>query len=285
MIDVFTFPHVRVLVRGGGDLGSGVVYRLYRAGFPVLVTEIPTPLVVRRTVAFAEAVYAGEVQVEGIIGRRVTTVEEVESAWREGIVPVMVDPEGEVRTQVPFAVVVDAIMAKRNTGTRITDAPLVVALGPGFTAGVDCHAVVETARGHTLGRVYWSGSALPDTGTPGKVLGYDRERVLRAPCDGYVKPYVAIGERVEEGQLICTVEGQPVHAPFPGVLRGLVHPRVHVRTGMKIGDVDPRGDPAHCFTLSDKALAIGGGVVEAVLSAPQIRRLLHAGGSTKERKG
>ncbi len=274
MTEVFTFPHVRVLVRGGGDLGSGVVYRLYKAGFPVLVTETDTPLVVRRTVAFAEAVYADEVQVEGIVARRVETIDQVLVAWQRGEVPVMVDPEAQVRDQLSFAVVVDAIMAKRNTGTRITDAPLVVALGPGFTAGVDCHAVVETARGHTLGRVYWSGRALPDTGTPGKVLGYDRERVLRAPREGYVTPRVRIGERVTENQVICTVGGEPVRAPFPGVLRGLIHPRVFVRKGMKIGDVDPRGDPAHCFTISDKSLAIGGGVVEAVLSAPQIRRFL-----------
>ncbi len=275
-MEAFTFPHVRVLVRGGGDLGTGAVYRLYRAGFPVLVTEIATPLVVRRTGALASAVYEGTVTVEGIVGRRVDTVEEVWAAWERGEVPVLVDPEARIRECIPFTVVVDAIMAKRNTGTRITDAALVVALGPGFTAGVDCHAVVETARGHTLGRVYWSGSALPDTGTPGKVQGYDRERVLRAPREGHVRPQVAIGARVEAGQVVCTVEGEPVRAPFPGVVRGLIHPQVRVRPGMKIGDVDPRGDVSHCFTISDKALAVGGGVLEAVLSAPQVRARLCA---------
>ncbi len=270
----FPFACIPVLVRGGGDLASGVIYRLYRAGFPVLVTEIETPLAVRRTVAYAEAVYQGEVQVEGITARHVHSVDEVQAAWDQGIVPVIVDPDARVREALPFVVVVDAIMAKKNTGTHITDAPLVVALGPGFTAGVDCHAVVETMRGHFLGRVYWSGSALPDTGTPGKVMGYDRERVLRAPRAGHVEPLVAIGDRVEEGQVVCRVDGEPVRAPFPGVLRGLVHPRVAVHPGMKIGDVDPRAKREHCFTISDKALAVGGGVLEAVLSSPAVRERL-----------
>ena len=270
----FTFPQIPVLVRGGGDLATGVIYRLYRAGFPVAVTEVETPLAVRRTVAFAQAVYDGAITIEGITGRLITTPEAILPLWEEGIVPVLVDPQARVREHLPFIVLVDAIMAKRNTGTHITDAPLVVALGPGFTAGVDCHAVVETMRGHFLGRVYWSGSALPDTGTPGNVMGYDKERVLRAPCDGHITPLVDIGDRVEEGQVICTVEGEPVRAPFPGVLRGLVHPRVHVRAGMKIGDVDPRARPEHCFTISDKSLAVGGGVLEAVLAAPQVRERL-----------
>ncbi len=272
MQDVFTFPRVPILVRGGGDLASGVVYRLHRAGFPVLVTEIATPLAIRRTVSFAQAVYDGQVTIEGITGQRVQTPSEIHSAWEQGNVPVLVDPEARIRATVSFVVVVDAIMAKRNTGTRINDAPLVIALGPGFTAGVDCHAVVETMRGHFLGRVYWQGSALPDTGTPGRVMGYERERVLRAPADGHVVPRLEIGDYVEEGDIICTVNGHPVRAPFSGVLRGLVHPRVPVHKGMKIGDVDPRGRREHCFTISDKSLAVGGGVLEAVLFAPQVRR-------------
>lgn len=276
----FAFPHVLILVRGGGDLASGVIYRLYRAGFPVVVTELPAPLAVRRTVAFAEAVYAGEVTVEGVIGRRVNTPAEVWAALAQGDVPVLVDPDASVRADMPFQVVVDGIMAKRNTGTRITDAALVVALGPGFTAGVDCHAVVETARGHTLGRVYWSGCTLPDTGTPGRVHGYTRERVLRAPCEGHVHPRVAIGETVTQGQLICTVEGVPVHAPLSGVLRGIIHPSVYVHAGLKIGDVDPRARREHCFSISDKSLAVGGGVLEAVLSARQVRRLIREGRPT-----
>lgn len=276
MEEMFTFPQVPVLVRGGGDLASGAVYRLYRAGFPVLVTEIETPLAVRRTVSFAQAVYDGHITIEGITGRLIQEPEQVYETWHRGEVPVLVDPHARVRAQIPFVVVVDAIMAKRNTGTHIDDAPLVVALGPGFTAGKDCHAVVETMRGHFLGRVYWEGSALPDTGTPGTVMGYARERVLRAPCDGHVTPLVHIGERVEEEQVVCTVNGCPVRAPFPGVLRGIVHPRVLARKGMKIGDVDPRARREHCFTISDKSLAVGGGVLEAVLTARQVReRLRH----------
>lgn len=274
--DVFTFAQVRILVRGGGDLASGVVYRLYKAGFPVLVTEIETPLAVRRAVAFAEAVYEGEVNIEGMVGRLVETPAEVEAAWLRGEVPVLVDPEASIRAQMDFAVVVDAIMAKRNTGTRIDDAALVVALGPGFTAGVDCHAVIETARGHYLGRVYWSGSALPDTGTPGVVLGHTRDRVLRAPKSGHVKALVQIGDPVKEGQVVATVDGAPVQAPFDGVLRGIVHPRVRVFEGMKIGDVDPRAARDHCFTISEKSLAIGGGVLEAVLSSDIIRQKIRA---------
>ena len=270
----FTFPHVVVLVRGAGDLASGAIYRLHRGGFPVVVTELPAPLAVRRAVAFAEAVYAKEVTIEGIVGCRVETANEVPDVLARGHVPVLVDPEARIREEVRFSVVVDGIMAKRNTGTRLTDARLVVALGPGFTAGVDAHAVVETARGHTLGRVYWSGTALPDTGIPGTVKGRAKERVLRAPCDGHVQPRVHIGDTVDEGQVVCTVEGEPVRAPFAGVLRGIIHPRVPVRKGMKIGDVDPRARPEHCFTISDKSLAVGGGVLEAVMSAPQIRPLL-----------
>ncbi len=277
MVEIFTFPQVRILVRGGGDLASGVVYRLYRAGFPVLITEIEIPLAVRRTVSFAQAVYDGHITIEGITARLVQTPDDVSHAWNLGHVPVLVDPQAQIRDHISFAVLVDAIMAKRNTGTHMEDAPLVVALGPGFTAGVDCHAVVETMRGHFLGRVYWHGSAQPDTGTPGTVMGYARERVLRAPCDGHVSPLVKIGDRVEEGQVVCTVDGHPVRAPFPGVLRGLIHPRVQVHKGMKIGDVDPRARREHCFTISDKSLAVGAGVLEAVLTAPQIRERLRHG--------
>lgn len=277
MSTLWTFPQVPVLVRGGGDLASGVVYRLYRAGFPVVVTEIPTPLAIRRAVAFAQAVYDGQTTVEGITARLISSPDHVSPTWQAGDVPVLIDPDARVRDHIHFVVVVDAIMAKRNTGTRIDDAPLVIALGPGFTAGVDCHAVVETMRGHFLGRVYWHGSALPDTGTPGTVMGYARERVLRAPCDGHVSPRADIGDRVAAGQVICTVGDQPVRAPFPGVLRGLIHPRVRVHRGMKIGDVDPRAEPRHCFTISDKSLAVGGGVLEAILAAPQVRERLRGG--------
>ncbi|RIK54634.1 MAG: EF2563 family selenium-dependent molybdenum hydroxylase system protein [Chloroflexi bacterium] len=265
------FQHVPVLIKGAGDLASGVALRLHRSGFPVLMTELEHPLTVRRSVAFAEAVFAGQTMVEEVCGRRCLPAE-IKSAWAAGAIPVLVDPEAQVRAVAKPVVVVDAIMAKRNLGTRIHDARLVVALGPGFNAGQDCHVVIETNRGHNLGRAIHQGSAEPDTGQPGALPGVppNLSRVLRAPQDGYVLAHYAIGDRVPSGAIIATVrsaEGRrPVVAPFAGVLRGLVHPTVYVHSGMKIGDLDPRARPAYCFTASDKSLAVGGGVLEAVLA-------------------
>ncbi|KPL86440.1 selenium-dependent molybdenum cofactor biosynthesis protein YqeB [Ardenticatena maritima] len=260
------FADTLVLLRGGGDLATGAVARLVRAGFPVVVLELPRPLVVRRTVAVATAVLQGEITVEDLHARRVDSAATAVRLAREGVVPVLVDPEGATLPHVRPTVLVDARMAKRNLGTHQTDAPLVVALGPGFTASEDCHAVVETARGHFLGRVYWRGQALPDTGTPGLVQGYGRERVLRAPVAGTVQALVEIGDMVQAGQAVALVDGEAVHAPFPGVVRGLIADGTPVPAGLKIGDIDPRGVREHCFTISDKALAVGGGVLEAVLT-------------------
>jgi xanthine dehydrogenase accessory factor len=219
-------------------------------------------------VAFASAVYEGTATVEGIVARRLPLARgEIEAAWDRGEVPVLVDPEGlavKARSVRPD-VVVDAILAKRNTGTRITDAPAVIALGPGFTAGADCHAVIETERGHYLGRVIWEGQARPDTGVPGRVGGQSTRRVLRAPAGGTFQGMCCIGDLVGEGETVATAAGVPVVTPFDGVLRGLLHDGVPVRAGMKVGDVDPRGVPDYCFTISDKARAIGGAVLEAIL--------------------
>jgi len=270
------FSDVLVIVRGGGDLATGVVYRLSKAGFPVIVTELPQPLAIRRAVAIASAVFDGALTIEDLSVRRVATPSEARVLAADGTIPVLVDPEGESLRALRPAVVVDARMAKRNLGTRPDDAPLVIALGPGFSAGGDCHAVIETNRGHRLGRVIWSGPAEPNTGRPGVVQGRQNDRVLRAPADGTVEPHCAIGDFVREGDLIATVGGEPLRAPFDGVLRGLIHPSVSVTTGMKIGDLDPRGKRDYCFEISEKSLAIGGGVVEAVLSAPQITPLLSA---------
>lgn len=271
------FSRVSVIVRGGGDLASGVVYRLVKAGFPVLVIELERPLAIRRAVAFASAVFEGRVTVEGLTARRVAHPGEIAQVQAAGEVPVLVDPGGASIGALRPAVVVDARLAKRNLGTAQSDAPLVIGLGPGFTAGDDCHAVIETNRGHFLGRVLWQGSAEPDTGRPGSVQGRTLDRVLRAPCAGTVVPLAAIGDAVRAGDVLATVSGQEVRAPFDGVLRGLIHPSVPVTAGLKIGDVDPRGTREHCFTISEKALAIGGGVLEAILSAPQLVPLLHAG--------
>ncbi len=266
-----SFNRLPVVVRGGGDLASGVIYRLFKAGFPVFVTELERPLVIRRMVAFASAVYEGDICVEGVTARLAESVDDARRILARGMLPVLVDPTAVHLLAIGPAVVVDARMAKRNLGTKRTDARLVIALGPGFVAGDDCHAVVETKRGHYLGRVIWKSSAQPNTGRPGDVEGWSSKRVLRSPGDGHVVPRVDIGERVRADMVIATVNEQPVVAPFDGVLRGLIHPSVEVTKGLKIGDVDPRGVRDHCFTISEKALAIGGGVLEAILSAPQLR--------------
>ncbi|GIV75980.1 EF2563 family selenium-dependent molybdenum hydroxylase system protein [Litorilinea aerophila] len=262
-----------VLIRGAGDLASGVAWRLRRCGFPVVMTELELPLVVRRTVAFAQAVFDGETVVDGIRARRVALAE-VASCLAQGIIPVLVDPAGEAVRHLQPRVLVDGIMAKRNLGTRREQAPLVIALGPGFTAGVDCHAVVETNRGHHLGRVFWQGSAEPDTGEPGALpgVGVRATRVLRAPMAGFVKEQRRIGESIRQGEWIATVwddagRTAAIHAPFTGVLRGIIHPTVPVTPGMKIGDLDPRAKAEYCYSVSDKSLAIAGGVLEAILSA------------------
>jgi xanthine dehydrogenase accessory factor len=259
-----------VVIRGGGDLATGVAWRLHRAGFPLLVLELAEPLTVRRTVALSSAVQQGSVDVEGMRGVLARSLHEAAAIQRTGDVAVMVAPDLAAVRDAGTAVVVDARLAKRNIDTSLIDAPLVVALGPGFTAGVDCHAVVETMRGHRLGRVLWEGSAAPNTGVPGEVGGRGAERVLRAPVSGVARWHHEIGHVVAAGVALGSVEADnlsgdhPVTAPFRGIVRGLVAAGSHVREGQKIGDVDPRVDPSAVHTISDKALAVGGGVLEAV---------------------
>ncbi|MFL7837472.1 MAG: selenium-dependent molybdenum cofactor biosynthesis protein YqeB [Candidatus Promineifilaceae bacterium] len=263
------FANHLIIVRGGGDLGTGVVYRLFKTGFPVLVLELPDPLVVRREVALASAVLEGEIQIEDMTGRLADDVPEALSLIDQGIIPVLISADLEpviAALPLPPTAVIDGRIAKRNIDTRIDQAPLVIGLGPGFSAGQDCHAVVETKRGHTLGRVIWQGSAIPNTGTPGIVAGKGAERVLRAPQDGLVQWQAAIGDQVLSGEVMGDVNGAAVKAPFDGVVRGLIAPGTAVSKGYKIGDVDARADREACFTISDKALAIGGGVLEAVLT-------------------
>jgi len=255
-------PDTVCLIRGGGDLATGVAWRLTRAGFAVVVTELAAPLTVRRTVAMSSAVTRGVVDVEGMIGRLAQTPAEAVSVARGGDVAVLVSPG---LADVGASVVVDARLAKRNIDTSIEDAALVVGLGPGFTAGEDCDAVVETMRGARLGRVLWDGSALPNTGTPGRIGGRDVERVLRAPAAGEVSWTVEIGDRVREADRLGDVGETEVLALFDGVVRGLIAPGSEVPVGCKIGDVDPRPD-ARWDQISDKALAVGGGVVEAVMT-------------------
>ncbi len=266
--------HPLVLIRGGGDLATGVAARLYRCGFDVVVVEIEKPLAVRRLVALAEAVYSGEVKIEEIQGRRVESVALVESALEEGVVPVLVDPTAESRHQLRPVALIDGRMRKTAPEIGMEAAQLVVGLGPGFTAGYDCHAVVETNRGHYMGRVYWEGSAEPDTTIPEKVSNYDLDRVLRSPTAGVFEGKVVLGSIVGKGEVIAVVNGVPLKAPFPGVLRGLLHSGLEVEEGSKVGDLDPRGEMSYCYQISDKSLAVGGGVLEAILSRHEIRTLI-----------
>lgn len=256
------FGDCPVLVRGGGDLGTGVVLRLHRAGFPVIVTELDHPLAVRRRVAVATAVLDGMVTIEGMQAQLAASPADARALALEGVIAVLVD---DGIPEVGACVVVDARLAKRALDTSIVDADLVVALGPGFTVGVHCHAVIETARGPRLGRVLYAGTALADTGVPDPVEGRSNERVLRSPSSGSVHWRAGIGDEVAAGQVLGNVDGEPVVAPFRGVVRGLISPDTAVIEGLKIGDVDPRLDTP-VDEVSDKALAIGGGVVEAVLS-------------------
>jgi xanthine dehydrogenase accessory factor len=279
------FSSVPVLVRGGGDLGSGVIYRLHRAGFPVVVTERTLPSMVRRTVCFGAAVYGDSIMVEGITARLVPDADHCQRVIEQGAIPVLADETKNALRELQPVVVVDARMTKRQSDTTHNDAPFVVGLGPGFYAGDDCHAVIETNRGHSLGRVIYAGTAEPDTGVPGNIASRTHRRVLRAPKDGYVEPQAQIGDLISEGQLIAVVDDLPVVASFKGVLRGLIHPRCPATKGMKIGDLDPRANREHCFTISDKALAVGGGVLEAVLAAPQIRTRLWTAASHETPSG
>lgn len=259
-----------VLVKGAGDLASGVIHRLARAGFAVMATELPNPTVVRRTVAFAEAVSVGEMTVEGVTACRADTAVEALAILEQGRVPVLVDPDGLLLQAIAPTVLVEATVSKRNSGISLRDAPIVIALGPGYEAGADAHAVIETNRGHNLGRVYLSGCAEANTGVPGAIGGYTIERLLRAPCAGVLHGTRAIGEMVQGGETVAIVTDEqgismPVTTAITGILRGLVRDELPVFAGMKVGDVDPRARREHCFTISDKARAIAGGVLEAIL--------------------
>jgi xanthine dehydrogenase accessory factor len=254
-----------ILIKGGGEMASGVVLRLVRSGFRVCITEIPEPLAVRRGVSFCEAVFAGQTVVEGLVARRVSGKEEIQRCWEDGEAPVVIDPECAIRKVLSPDVLIDAILAKRNTGTALSDATLVIGLGPGFCAGRDVHVVIETNRGHHLGRVIEEGEAEPDTGIPGDVGGHTWERVLRAPASGRFQGMKKIGDRVTKGEVVAKVGGVPLETKISGVLRGILHDGLTAEPNMKVGDVDPRAVPENCLTVSEKARAIAGGVLEAVM--------------------
>ena len=264
MGEALNLEMITTVIKGAGDLATGVATRLYGAGFKVIMTEIKQPTVVRRKVAFAEAVYTGSISIEGITAR-LATQDNWLSILQAGEIPVLIDPQASIIEQTKPQVVVDAIIAKTNTGTTPGLAPVVIALGPGFTAPQDAHAVIETKRGHYLGRVLYKGSAIPNTGIPGEVGGKTEERILRAPCAGLFIGRAEIGDWVKQGQVVGHVEDMPVVSLLDGYLRGFLKPGLTVHQGMKIGDVDPRAEREHCFTISDKARALGGAVLEAML--------------------
>lgn len=259
-----------IIVRGGGDLATGTIAKLHACGFPVLVLETQNPSAIRRNVAFSEAVYEGEQTVEGIVCRLAQDLKAAAAMLQKGELVMLVDPAGESIGALRPMAVVDAILAKRNLGTRMDMAPVTVALGPGFTAGVDVHAVIETQRGHSLGRVIYEGCALPNTGVPGKIAGFGRERVIHSPESGVLRNVKHITDTVKQGEVIakidCGGEEAPVLATIDGLLRGLIRDGYPVTKGFKIADIDPRAEEyENCFTISDKARCIAGGVLEAIL--------------------
>jgi xanthine dehydrogenase accessory factor len=256
-----------IIIRGAGEMATGVACSLYRANFRrILMLEIPFPLAIRRHVTFCEAVHEKCMTVEGIEAVRVFGESELKQAWTEGKIAVAVDPEGENILRYRPDLLVDAILAKRNLGISIADAPMVVALGPGFEAGRDCHVVVETNRGHDLGRLITAGTAEADTGIPGNIAGYRAERVVRAPTGGIFTTGKEIGDPVRKGEVIGTVGTAEVIANIDGILRGLIRPDSSVTMGLKIGDIDPRGEARYCDTVSEKARTVGGAVLEAMLA-------------------
>lgn len=257
---------MRIVIRGAGEMATGCAYRLHYSGFfNILMTEIEKPLAVRRSVSFCEAVYEHSWTVEDIRAERIDSVEAAQDLWQQRTLPTLVDPDATCKAIVKPHVLVDAILAKRNIGTSITDAPLVIALGPGFCAGKDAHYVIETNRGHDLGRIICEGYASPNTGVPGTIGGHSALRVLRAPTNGVFESDLEIGAQVQEGQVVGDVNGMPVKAELTGLLRGLIRPGTVVTDKLKIGDIDPRGDTSYCSRISEKACAIGGAVLAAIM--------------------
>lgn len=254
-----------VVIKGAGDLATGIAYRLKKSGFDVVMTEIDQPTTVRRTVAFSQAIFDNEVEIEGIKGIKVRNINEIYDEIKKNNIPVIIDKKADIIKELKPEAVVDAIIAKKNLGTSIKDAPIVIGVGPGFEAKVDCHLVVETKRGHYLGKVIENGTAIPNTGVPGNIGGYTKERIIRASADGEIKPVVSIGEFVMKGQVVAYIDGVEVLAEIDGIVRGMLQEGIEVFKGMKSGDIDPRCEKDHCFTISDKARSIGGGVLEAIM--------------------
>lgn len=259
-----------IFVRGGGDIATGTIYKLHKSGYPVLVLEIENPSAIRRQVAFSEAVYDGESQIEGVTCVRVENFEQAKVVAKEGKIPLLVDGKCDILKEVTPWAVVDAILAKRNLGTNRAMAKKTIGLGPGFVAGEDVDLVIETMRGHNLGRIIESGMATPNTGVPGMIAGFGKERVLHANCDGTLYGRVKIGDTVQKGQVIAVIQDgekeEAVRASLTGLVRGLIRDGYPVTKGFKIADIDPRqSEYKNCFTISDKARCIAGATLEALL--------------------
>ncbi len=254
-----------VLIKGAGEVASGVAHRLFRSHFRVCMTEIHQPQAVSRGVAFCEVIHDGEKEVEGVIAKLVASKEEILKAWEEQRLPLLVDPEASVKEILHPGVVIDAIMAKKNLGTEITDAPLVIGLGPGFYAGRDVHMVVETSWSDNLGRVILEGEAEKDTGIPIPICGLTLERVLHAPTPGLFLTNKEIGDVVATGEVVASVGGQPVRAEVSGVIRALLRSGIEVKRDTKLGEIDPSGNKEACFHIRGRIRAIAGGVLEAIL--------------------
>lgn len=267
-----------VIVKSGGDLASGIIQKLHRVGFRVLVLETQTPTAIRRMVSFAEAIYEGKKEIEGIIAIHTKNIIEIYHAWSMDYIPVLIDPNGDYIEKFKPIAVVDAIIAKRNIGMKKDLAPITIAVGPGFTAGKDCDVVIESNRGHDLGRLIYEGEAEPNTGIPGTIAGYSVERVLYAPDEGTTELIHKIGDIVKVGDIIGYVNDKSINTKLDGVIRGLIRDGTYVTKDMKIGDVDPRLDQINnCYTISDKARAIGGGVLEAIMIEMRKQQLETAG--------
>lgn len=256
-----------VIVRGAGDLATATILKLHNCGYPVIALEIEKPTVIRRTVSFAQAMYDGTIEVEGVVAKKIDkdNIDEIISSLDKKQIPIVSDKEGVLIKKLHPLIVIDAILAKKNYGTSIDDAPLVIALGPGFEAGKDCHYVVETQRGHYLGRIIDKGSAIANTGIPGLISGYGKERVIHSPAKGIWTSDRKIGDIVKKGDLIALVDDTKVYATIDGKIRGLLQNGLKVPVGFKVADIDPRGESTDHKTVTDKGRNIAGGVLEAIL--------------------
>jgi xanthine dehydrogenase accessory factor len=254
-----------ILVKGAGEMATGVAHRLACCHFKVCMTEVANPQAVRREVAFSEAIFDSEKEVEGVSARRVESTDDISDAWKDGKISILIDPEAKVKDVLKPDIFIDATLSKRNLGTKKTDGLLVLGLGPGFHAGKDVHLVIETNRGHNLGRIIFDGEAEPNTGIPGSIAGYAEERVIRAPRDGNFRAVKNIGDGVSANEKVGMIENVAVQSRISGVIRGLLRDGTKVWKAMKLGDVDPRGNRTNCYTISDKARTISGGVLQAIL--------------------